>query len=250
MSTDSKLPNVPQMHAETGYEEPEYRTPFRISGFLCLLVGLVSVLAVYGKPLLIFPATAFALGMIALRRTGEGETGMRPIGTTPAMIGMVLATGFGVYGFCLPWFKDATLGAQAEKFGRDYIEVIARGDDYFAIELGKDYANRFPTTMDLGQHYALSEQGEKILDEFQKSPVVDIVRGGKGQSQWVLDRSAHIYYSYKREHAELIWRDAGGGTTAKIHMFLDYLVDSRGNGQWHIEECTVLSPRYTAPAIL
>ncbi|MGB0597706.1 MAG: hypothetical protein ACPGLY_13545 [Rubripirellula sp.] len=250
MSTDSRLPNVPQMHAETGYEEAEFRTPFRISGFLCLLLGLLSVLAVFAKPLLVFPVAAFLMGLIALRRPGDGENETRPVGTTAGMIGMLLATGFGVFGYCLPWFKDVTLGAKAEKFGRDYIEVIARGDDYFAIELGKDYANRFPESMDLDQHYALSEQGEKILADFQGSGVVETIRNGGDGANWVLDRPAHIYYSYGRDHAELIWRDAGGETTAKIHMFLDCLVDSRGNEQWHIEECVLLSPRYTAPAIL
>ena len=250
MSTDSTLPDVPQMRAETGFEDVESRTPFRISGFLCLLLGLLSVLAVFGKPLLVFPLGAFVVGFIALRRNEEGAGGPRPVGTTPAMIGMVLAAGFGACGYFMPWFKDMTLGAQAEKFGRDYLEVISRGDDYYAIELGKDYANRFPTTMDLDQHYALSEQGQKVLEEFQSSAVVNTVREGGEGANWVLDRSVRIYYSYGREHAVLIWKDSNGGVTTKLHMFLDYMVDSKGNGQWYVEECTVLSARFTAPAIL
>ena len=143
-----------------------------------------------------------------------------------------------------------TLGAQAEKFGRDYLEVVARGDDYYAIELGKDYANRFPTSMDLQQHYALSDVGKDTLREFQSLPVLELIRKRGPGATWVLDQPIRIKYSYGREQAELVWRDPSATTPSKIHMFLEYIVDGKGNGQWHVEECMVMSKRYVAPSIL
>ncbi len=41
------------------------------------------------------------------------------------------------------------------------MEVVARGEDEFAMELRKDYVNRFPTTMSLKQHYNMSEKGSR-----------------------------------------------------------------------------------------
>jgi hypothetical protein len=95
--------------------------------------------------MLLLPLISFLFGFVALRRSGETT----PIGRRPAMIGLVLAAGFGMCGLVLPWFKTMTLGRQAEKFSRDYIEVVALGEDEFAMELNKDSVNRFPPTVSL-----------------------------------------------------------------------------------------------------
>jgi hypothetical protein len=211
------------------------------------LLGIASFIAYFGKPLLVVPPAALLFGIFALRSSTGSR---RPVGTTPAMIGMTLAIGFGACGVFLPWFKSMTLGAQAEKFSRDYLEVIARGDDYFAIELEKDYYNRFPSTMNLEEHYASSETASRSLQEFKEQSTFETIRSLGPQATWVLDRPVRIYYSYGREHAEVILRDPTGKTDAKIQMFLDYAVDSKGNGQWHVEECGMVSRQYIAPAIL
>ena len=90
MSIESTLPDVPHMRAETGFDEADSAPPLRVSGFVCLLLGMLSVLACFGQPLLIVPLSAIAVGFVALRRS----SGQRPVGTTPAMIGMVLAIFF------------------------------------------------------------------------------------------------------------------------------------------------------------
>ena len=53
------------MQAEAGYEVDESAAPLRISGFLCLIFGLLSFAAILGKPLLVFPLIAFLFGMVA-----------------------------------------------------------------------------------------------------------------------------------------------------------------------------------------
>ena len=126
MTTDNFDPTVPQMHAEAGFEQDSV-PPLRVSGFICLLFGVLSVFSLIGQPLLLFSLIAIAFGIFALRRSGE----QTPVGTRPAMLGLVLAVGFGACGFFVPWMKTMTLGRQAEKFSRDYMEVVARSEDEF-----------------------------------------------------------------------------------------------------------------------
>jgi len=246
MSTDSPISSVPQMHAETGFDESELDTPVRVSGFVTLALGLVSVAACFGTPLLVFPVAALLIGCFALRRSDGG----RPIGTTPAMIGMAFATAFGSFGLFVPWFKTMELGRQAEKFSLDYVEVIARGDDYYAMELEKDYANRFPRTMNLSEFYSLSEQGQQILQQFSTRGVMETIRARGPGAVWELDEPVQIKYSFGSERATVVLRDPTGQTTSKIRVYLHYVYDSKGNGQWHVDDCMLDTPRYVAPAIL
>ena len=58
-------PSVPQMRAETGFGEEDLNTPFRVSGFVALILGLLSVAACFGAPLLVLPlADGFRCGCI------------------------------------------------------------------------------------------------------------------------------------------------------------------------------------------
>ena len=237
---------VPQMHAEAGFEVNESAQPLRISGFLCLLFGALSILSPMGRPMLLMPLISFALGFVALRRS----TGPTPIGTRPALIGLVLAAGFGMCGLMLPMLKTMTLASQAEKFSRDYLEVIALEQDEFALELNKDYVNRFPETMSLSEHYHASEQSYQRLTEFRENSIHRMIRQRGPNAEWALDRPIRIYYSYDREHAEIVWMDPTGQIESKIYMILDYRIDMEGQGQWHIATATPLMERHVAEAVL
>lgn len=224
--------NVPRMMAEAGFEQDDSAPPLRVSGFLCLLFGALSFLSTLGQPMLVLPLIAFVLGMFALRRSG----GQKPVGTRPAMLGMILAAGFGACGLFIPWMKTMTLGPQAEKFSRDYIEVIARGEDEFAMELRKDYVNRLPSTMSLKQHYTMSEGAMRALEEFREDSFNDAIRNRGPNAEWVLDRPTRVYYSYGRQHAEVVWVDPTGDSKAKLQFYLEYRPDHKnGDGQWHVK---------------
>lgn len=239
-------PSVPRMHAEAGFEGDESTPPMRISGFLCLLFGVLSVFSAMGRPMLLLPLLAFALGIIALRRF-EGPT---PTGTRPAMIGLVLAAGFGICGLMLPLLKTMTLAKQAEKFSRYYMEVIAMDQDEFAMELNKEHFNRFPETMSLTEHYQVNESSFQRLSEFRENSINDVIRGRGLNADWVLQRPIRIYYSYDREHAEVVWMDPTGRVDTKIYMIMDYRIDQEGQGQWHLSTITPLVERYVAESVL
>ena len=232
MTTETYDPTVPRMKAEAGYDLGDSAPPLRVSGFICLLLGVLSFSCTLGQPMLVIPLIAFVFGMIALRRSG----GPTPVGTRAAMLGMVLAAGFGSCGLFIPWMKTMTLGRQAEKFSRDYMEVIARGEDEFAMELRKDYVNRFPPTMSLKQHYNMSENGIRALEEFRDDSLNALIRERGPNAEWILDRPTRVYYSYGREHAEVVWADPTGEIQGQIQFFLEYRPDHKnGDGQWHID---------------
>lgn len=231
MTTDTFDPTVPRMHAEAGFEQEDSAPPLRVSGFICLLFGALSFFSTMGQPMLVFSLLGIVFGIFALRRSG----GQTPVGTRPAMLGVILAVGFGACGLFIPWMKTMTLGRQAEKFSRDYMEVVARGENEFAMELRKDYVNRYPTTMSLKQHYNMTEDGSRQLEEFESESTNETFRNRGPNAEWVLDRPTRVYYSYGREHAEVVWTDPTGETEARIQFFLEYRPDSKGDGQWHID---------------
>ena len=151
MTTESNTSSI-GMSAEAGYGAVE-TAPLRISGFLALILGLLSVLSLLGPALLVIPILTLFFGFFALRK----YDGPVPVGVRPAIIGLVLAAGFGACGFFLPWMKTMTLGSQAEYFARQYLEVVARGELELAMELKKNYANRYMHNMSLKQHYEMTE---------------------------------------------------------------------------------------------
>ncbi len=236
---------VPQIHAETGFESDE-SPPLRVTGFICLVCGILSIFSPIGRGMLIFPVLAFVFGLIALRRSD----GPPPVGRRPAMLGMLLAAGFGMCGVMLPFLKSETLGSQAERFSRYYLEVIALGQDEFALELNKDYVNRFPETMSLKEHYYANDQSLQRFTEFRDSSVNEMIRQRGPGAPWVLDRPVRVYYSYRREHAEVVWMDPTGEVESKILMILEYRVDSKGQGQWNVANAMPLTQRYVADSIL
>ncbi len=128
--------------------------------------------------------------------------------------------------------------------------MIALGQDEFALELNKDYVNRFPETMSLKEHYYANDQSLQRFTEFRDSSVNEMIRQRGPGAPWVLDRPVRVYYSYRREHAEVVWMDPTGEVESKILMILEYRVDSKGQGQWNVANAMPLTQRYVADSIL
>jgi len=238
--------SVPQMHAEAGFEVDEAPPPLLISGFLCLLFGVLSILSPIGRPMLLLPLISFVLGFVALKRS----EGLSALGTRAALVGLVLAAGFGMCGLMLPLLKTMTLGSQAEKFARYYIEVVALEENEFGMELSKDYVNRFPETMSLKEHYEGSEDAYEHYMEFRDNSIHNVIRSRGPNAEWALDRPIRIYYSFGRQHAELVWMDPTGEVDSKIYMIMDYRIDPEGQGQWHMATVLPLTERHVAESVL
>ena len=233
--------------AEAGFGLDEEIAPLRPSGFVCLILGLLSVVALVGPAALLVPIAAIIAGAIALRRYGEQV----PVGIGAARVGLVLAVLFGSCGFFIPWFKNATLGGQAERFARDYIEVVARDEVELALELRKDYNNRFPDTMPLKDHYQLTENGEEAIQRFRTDSINQMIRDRGPNAEWVLDRAVRVYNNRRFLQADMVFKDPTGESRIRLYVGLEYNVDHRnGDGQWYVIQSTQYSEPIVAPSIL
>ena len=239
---------IPKMNAEAGFEVVESDVvPLRVSGYLCLILGGLSALGLIGLPLIAFSFAAILVGVYSLRK----YSGPAPLGLKPARLGICLAVGFGACSFFTPWFKTLVLSRQAEKFALIYLDVIAMDETEFAMELNKDYVNRMDPTMSLEEHYQGQPQARENFEQFKYGGVNEMIRERGPGAEWIFDMPTRLYTRYRNQHAELVIADPTGSSDTKISMTLDYLVDSEGQGQWHVSNVqSYRSERFVAPNVL
>ena len=234
------------MRLGSGFELEEETPPLRVSGFICLIFGLLSGICIIFKAMLLMPIVAILFGLIALRK----YDGPRPAGTRVACVGMFLSVAFGVCGYTVEMMKHATLGRQAEEFAGQYMELIALGHDEHAMELQKEWYNRLSTDMNLADHYLSDQRIAEQLVQFKTDAVNrELKRRGSG-AEWTLEQPTDVYYQYGQEHAEVVWSDPSGDSEMKIQMFMDYKIDSKGLGQWQMKTVQPLRRRLVADSVL
>ncbi len=234
------------MSAEAGYESEE-TVPLRISGFLALILGLASALALVGAPLLLIPILAMFFGFFALRK----YDGPAPVGVRQAKVGLVLAAGFGACGFFLPWMKTMTLGSQAEYFARQYVEIVARGEMELAMELKKNYSNRYMHNMSLKQHYEMSDGARSALEMFSQESVNKTIQELGPGGTWELDQATRVYHQFRLDRADVVLVNYDREVPLKIYFQMVYFPHrDTGVGQWHVEVCTEKTERLVAESIL
>jgi hypothetical protein len=231
------------MGAEAGFEGDDIATPLRFSGFLSLLLGLLSWVSILAIGAMVIPLLALLFGLIALRPSRFGK----PVGTLPAKFGICLAVGLGMCGYLVPVFKTQSLGEQAKTFALDYIDVVNAGYDTLAIELKKEKRNRFSKEMPLDDHYDGSEQATEVLSEFKSDGGNAMILGGGPDANWVLDRPVHVFRQYGVDRAHLVFRDQRGSL---LWFFMNYKVDSNDVGQWHVERVQPYRELIVAESVL
>ena len=248
MPTDAEMkPIVPMMGAEGGFEEDESVPPLRISGFLCLLFGLLSALGIIGYPMLVTAVIAIVLGLVALRPWEK----QKPVGVTPARIGLVLAVAFGSCGYLVHTMKSRTLAEQAEYFARQYLEVVAKGEYAIAMELKKEPVNRLPLHMPLMDHYQSSEDSMKGLTEFESDGINQQLSDVGPGVDWELGEPVRVFQYYGMQQAELLFLNPNSNQDPKkIYMLMKYDIDSQGVGQWRVDQCRPYMKRLVAESIL
>lgn len=227
-SSLSVLSNISGMGAEAGFEPDEISTPFRFSGIVSLILGLLSWTVIVGVAAAPVAIGAIIFGLIALRPSRDGT----PAGLVPARIGIILGVFFGLCGATLPLLKTYTLGSQADHFARRYIDVINAGRDVYAAELNKDYRNRFESSMPLEDYYESLEQPEGGQEPPAGSAANDLIRTEGPDATWLIDRPIRVYHQYHIDKAEVVYRSKVSG--AKLQFFMECLIDSNDVAQWHV----------------
>ena len=239
------------MGAETGYEETETST-VRVSGYISLVIGLFSWTSIVNVGAIAVSLIAVLFGVIAIRPVKFG----RASGLGAAKMGIFLGVMFTLCGFFLPIFKTRSLGAQAERFTRNYIEVVNEGHDFFGIELLKGYNNRYSPSMPLAEFY--QEEKRKMMESSDRQPTtLEKYRSNSGNSmivsegpdaRWELDRPIRIYHQFRIDRAEVVMVSKDSGR--RLRLYLQYLIDKNDVGQWHIEVVQPYRERIVAESIL
>ena len=251
MTTETTPPRTlgAVMSSEAGYEADVDDAPLRISGFIALLLSLLSGFTIVALPMVGFAIAAVLFGVFALRKSDSQSL---PVGTTAARIGIVLAVLFGSWGVGRYVLKRNTLGGQAEYFARQFVRVASSGNEIYAKELQKSYVNRYLKTMPLEETYELERlKLERQMKEAQeRSTVTDLVKYPVDQ-EWVLWRPVRVYSHYGRQKAEVVLATDHTDKAYKLRIVLEYLVHKdRGTSEWYVETCLPYRERIVAESVL
>jgi hypothetical protein len=247
-SNESSLPEMTMnelggMGSEGGFDADDVTPELRFSGFVSLLLGLLSWFSILVIGAIVVPVLAVLAGLVALRPSRFGK----PVGQLPAKIGICLAVGFGVCGYMVPFLKTRTLGNQAKAFAMDYIDVVNAGYDTLGVELLKDKPNRFTEGMPLSEFYENNEAAQESLQDFNLDGGNNLILSSGPDAKWVLDRPMRVFRQYDIDRAHLVFRNEEG-TLLEFHMH--YLVDQNDVGQWHVKRVAPYRELIVAESVL
>lgn len=238
------------MGAEVGFQvvSEDDTPPFRASGLVCFVLGLLSAAAMVAWQMLILPIAAIAFGIFALRKWH----GQRPAGTTVAVIGLILASCFGAGGLALPLAKRATLANQAQYFARQYLELLGRGDIELATELRKEVRNRQVEGMNLIEAYRKDELAQSEMErEENRNPEQEAIELAGPDIQWELAQSPRVYQHYGIQRVETLWADPSGTIKEQVVVDMQWSPDEKqGIGNWHVHRSNFYREVIYAPSVL
>ena len=241
------LPRIPRMGAESGFDATEVHVPLRLSGYLSLVLGLVSAACVLAIPMLLCPVAAILIGLFALRPSRQG----RPVGTTAALVGIVLAVGFGALGASVAWFKHQTFAKQAEYFARQYIDVVASGEMELAMELRKDFVNRFSKDMPLKTYYATNEDAVEAFEEFIDDGVNEHFQEVGPGGSWELAKTPYVFHKYGHDRVKLIFVNSDDPKAREIEVIMECKTNpTNDTAQWHVHRVQYMMEPLFAESIL
>jgi len=260
MSTDSNSPRSlgAVMSAETGYEVDDEGAPLRVSGFIAAILGVVSAFTIVALPVVAVAIAAVLFGLFALRAT---DSKVLPVGTSAAKLGIFLAVLFGSWGVARTVFKNQTLGNQAEYFAREFIKVVASGNEVYANELQKNYVNRFLKNMPLEERYALQRERDKAEAEAQGGGSgIDYQTDDEGPKfllkypadhEWLLDRPVRVFSKYGTQKADCVFAFDESENPALVRILLVRMQNKEtGASEWNVELCMPYRERIVAESIL
>jgi len=223
----------PAMAAEGETEMLIDPRPIRYSGFLALVLGLMSVFAVFGQPMLFIPIFAVLVALYALRPYADA----RPLGYVAALAGLSCAVLFAVWGVAERSYRYQFMSEKAAVFASDWLQLMAAGDLELACELQRPPSGRQPASMPLAQYYSESEEGKLGMENFRENPTVTELADAGDAVQWRLTRPP-IYSTQNGRHLTgTIWQDDSGTVKSLIKIGLEYQPAKEDEtAQWTVYE--------------
>ncbi|HBJ39022.1 MAG TPA: hypothetical protein DDZ51_30605 [Planctomycetaceae bacterium] len=209
--------------------------PIRYSGFFALFLGLLSVFALFGQPMLMFAVFAVVIALFALRP----YSGARPVGYLAAIAGLTCAILFAVWGVTERSFRSQFMSERAAVFAGDWLQLIVDGDYELACELQQSPASRQSESMPLNQYYRESEAGKQVMKSFRENPtVIEMINAGTSV-QWQLNRPPTYSTQNGRHLTTTVWKDDSGKVKSLVKIGMEYLPPKKDEvAQWAVQEIT------------
>lgn len=218
--------------------------PIRISGFVALLLGLVSFVGVLGLSLMFVPLLAAVFAVFAVRP----YKGDRPVGVIAGWIGLLCAILFAVWGTTERHLKSQQMSAQATRFASEWLTLLGQGDIELAVELQIDPSRRQPETMPLVDYYKRSPAAIETMKQFNEQETLNRIRAAGTKPKWELHRPAVVSMRFGREFTETVWQDTTRSLPKPIVVEMEYIKDAnKGTASWKVNEVRELFDEVQKP---
>jgi hypothetical protein len=207
--------------------------PIRFSGFVALLLGLVSFVAVLGLSLVFLPLLAAVFAIFAVRP----YQGDRPVGVIAGWIGLFCAILFLVWGTTERHFKSKQMSAQASRYASEWLTLLGQDEFELVVELQIDPSRRQPDTMPLEDYYKRSPAAIETMKQFSEQETLKKLREAGNKPKWKLHRSPVVSIRYGREFTETVWKDTTGSVARPIVIEMEYIKDAKTDtANWKVNE--------------
>ncbi|PHR95174.1 MAG: hypothetical protein COA78_30695 [Blastopirellula sp.] len=164
MSESSKPASQP--YAAGNQELAEYREPSRLA-IGGMVLGLLSVLALFGPAFWIIPMSAVAISAFAWRSINSHD---HLSGKTLAIAGLILGPLFGGIAFTSNYVQRQTLQSNAQALAEGWIKLMAEGKIYEGHQLTLMPGERQPLEADLDFFYQENESIQEPIENFESRP--------------------------------------------------------------------------------
>ena len=233
---------------DTELPAEELSGPFRPSGLLCLILGIVSASALASPSLLIIPVVAILIGVFALRPARDRS--LPPSGRGLAVLGIGTALFFASWSWSYFNAKTNFLVQDGRSFAVQWLETLRHGPTEYAFELTQLKAARQMESMPLEQYYTPENQMQfEQFDAFINGPAVSAVTSATTDPVWELDKVVSSYQIHQSEYIAFSFVD----TTETVEPILIVLCcspvfDSLGKPdptkpvEWHVAEFSFYTP--------
>lgn len=205
--------------------------PVRPAGFVTLLLGLISVVMLVSTAWLPLPVLVLALGAWTLRPSG----GLRPVGTRPAMLGMMLAVFFSIWGIVRENVGQQALVGSAETFAEHWLELAKMGEWEICRELMQPPSARQSPKMPLKDYYASSGRAAEQFVEFKRQPAVKQIESGGDAIEWQVAEPPLVLHSSLADTVTFVFEDRNDELQSQIRIQLKRRFDETTQAyQWYV----------------
>lgn len=209
----------------------------RPSGYLAFALGLLCIVALLGGAWYIVPVVAILVALFALRPVPAGLDS--PAGRGWAAVGLAIALFFTTWAGTSQTLRRVSMTNDAERFARDWLAVLADGNEELAYELTQSRPARQIAGIDLQRFYQENPDAYEYLRRFLMDSATQKVIDAGDKPQWELQGSPVITRRYTMETIDIVMVDTTGTVTPPVRLTLQRTEDpDTGAAEWSVSGIT------------